>query len=1736
MRHTPPPNALTPENHEQEFEPLAATGSYMLYAQRSTILVLHHDTLTIERRFELHKEEVKWIVVDNVSERGAGRLAVSYDTGNTCIVWDIFTGGEVARFTAFDEIVVATFMRNGNIALGNVAGSITLFEPSTAENLSTRTIFDPITALAPSVDCRSFAIGYLNGSILIATLQPAFTILHTLTTSRAPSRITGLAWHGSSSKQKTDMLATQTLHGDLRVWSVPKAPYQEAPSVIRVLSRPEFQQPAPCWFAWSKNGRLVQHVEGETRSWDVRTKKVTYEVIPTIDGIVGIGNYGPTASLFTLGRNHTVQQYDITPGNPPMQVQHVQHAPANTPPTPPTVLEEDKNPYRDPQTAVSTEAPLLPVFTDSASSADESAAMSPLEKIATEMDSLDAMESELRDKVMPLSPTSSRASSVSSRSSGGGRRQRKYLYDKPSSSRASSNSGYDGTEFSFGGPSVRNHDSMSIRSGSTRASNTRFRTSALRKEVLRSPEEVSKDSAVLDLLPYVRARLREVAFRTPHYGSLARTPEVLQREMLSIVFGWNDDITSLVRDELSRQRPGTASAVLLTKWLGETGPDSMASMMGTESMTSSDWMLLALSSIGADSQKKVGEAFVQRLLEKGDIHPASAILLGLGEFNDAIEIYVTQGYFMEAVILTCLNFPSDWKRQSYLLRKWGEVAVQEGEPELAVRIFSCTSVETSEPWFSPRAQDAVYAAQQQRMMEPLSATSMASPPLSPPSRSGSGRLAAKNASLKLITTFGARGAPMSTAGSDPMSLAAAAATPIAESALSPRGAEAGWLKVGGKMVRDPSSARTATPGGFARRKRLPSRSEAERTQADGSEYEAPVTAARDTASRTSSALGHHSRRTSSVSSVPEPATALKPTTYRPDKLGVHKNADASLPSPSQGAFNRLRANSHQRNSSHDKKPDGLSVQILETRYAAEALSPGPSTHDTTDTGYTAATEDSRGGVLSPPLTGLSLKSAKTKAIDDYINSVEAARDVKRQERAGSRARAESRRRGENHSRNRSRAGRGDSRVRDRSVASGRDGPRYIKPAKRSPSSPVPMSPAEIAHASFQEGKHASGEEENFYKLTSPVESQKSGKSGAFAEAAKSAELPPRSASRTGRRQRSPDGSRLQVDNDRGRSDSRGTGSAARSPSSPLPVLPNTQFKPDDDTQSDGRRIRFRSQSGARKEGGDLQVRRAASRSNMRDRSMSRRPKPKSGEDQLGDLPFSLAPDAQRRPRDLTRKELAAKELEDRRLSLARRPSAPTIPLPLSTPNSRPNMSPRSHTELGDSPNSYMPPLSRSHTVDPDAMMRHKRLTGTSTPSAPIGLPATPRAMRHPRYMSSDPNDLDAPPVPGIPGNLSSLSGSSLSQVTGSNLSQAALSSLGQITGSTFSQAAPSSLSQVSSSMGFQVAEDQDEDSIGPLLPSTVFGMRGPQGPSRSASAPPEKMMGLPVHPAYKSDLPSTSRRLSGGLGHIRKISPPDAIPQVVQPEITSIDSALQQQIIIVPDDEEDSGPAIMLPELQHLMGPPPPPPPPTMYQQLQHNDGGMIINIDSNELTGGPEPETTLPAMTFPVPMERASTTSPSLTRNHRAGQNSVSETFGSRMRGVADRMRSNSRSRAKSPPMPDAYTYRQPYETVLPPVPTQHQRRGSLSSARSLNRAKSPYEQAMADQQNAVPPPPPPPPAPPAMGMDMKFSETVVPPRSQSAMGGAGGGYRHPKEIRANMPPSSIQAGAYESRQGGFL
>lgn len=97
--------------------------------------------------------------------------------------------------------------------------------------------------------------------MLVATLQPRFTILHNLSTNRGPSPIVTLQWHASSPRQKSDMLAVQTHDGDLRVWSVAKSASAHDAKVVRVLKRTENYHAGPNWMGWSKNGRIIQFTD-----------------------------------------------------------------------------------------------------------------------------------------------------------------------------------------------------------------------------------------------------------------------------------------------------------------------------------------------------------------------------------------------------------------------------------------------------------------------------------------------------------------------------------------------------------------------------------------------------------------------------------------------------------------------------------------------------------------------------------------------------------------------------------------------------------------------------------------------------------------------------------------------------------------------------------------------------------------------------------------------------------------------------------------------------------------------------------------------------------------------------------------------------------------------------------------------------------------------------------------------------------------------------------------------------------------------------------------------------------------------------------------------------------------------------------------------------------------------------------------------------------------------------------
>lgn len=82
------------------------------------MIVVRHDSLALERRFEGHTEEVTVIAVDNSSGTVPTRI-VTVDTSKTAIIWSLENGEEISRFGSYDDIQSAAWMKNGNLAFGN---------------------------------------------------------------------------------------------------------------------------------------------------------------------------------------------------------------------------------------------------------------------------------------------------------------------------------------------------------------------------------------------------------------------------------------------------------------------------------------------------------------------------------------------------------------------------------------------------------------------------------------------------------------------------------------------------------------------------------------------------------------------------------------------------------------------------------------------------------------------------------------------------------------------------------------------------------------------------------------------------------------------------------------------------------------------------------------------------------------------------------------------------------------------------------------------------------------------------------------------------------------------------------------------------------------------------------------------------------------------------------------------------------------------------------------------------------------------------------------------------------------------------------------------------------------------------------------------------------------------------------------------------------------------------------
>lgn len=229
-----------------------------------------------------------------------------------------------------------------------------------------------------------------------------------------------------------------------------------------------------------------------------------------------MANYGPTATLFTMGPQDTVQQYDL---DHPALVADVQHLPVRTR----SVTSESRSQKR------LQDAPLI--------REKGSGRRTPFDA-----NGVDSVSQQRADLISPAS-SRSRTESVSSKASSG-----RYKLDRPFS--PPSRSGQSGTSFSVSSlgratpqPSAGYPYASSVSMSSMKSSRA---ASRLRNEVQLSPAERN----IVDLFPFTRARLQDVPYKQqPPLDESHLTSDDLRQQMLSVVFGWEGDVQDLIRDE-----------------------------------------------------------------------------------------------------------------------------------------------------------------------------------------------------------------------------------------------------------------------------------------------------------------------------------------------------------------------------------------------------------------------------------------------------------------------------------------------------------------------------------------------------------------------------------------------------------------------------------------------------------------------------------------------------------------------------------------------------------------------------------------------------------------------------------------------------------------------------------------------------------------------------------------------------------------------------------------------------------------------------------------------------------------------------------------------------------------------------------------------------------------------------------------------------------------------------------
>jgi hypothetical protein len=220
----------------------------------------------------------------------------------------------------------------------------------------------------------------------------------------------------------------------------------------------------------------------------------------------------------------------------------------------------------------------------------------------------------------------------------------------------------------------------------------------------------------ISLFPAAQARMRKLSTPLVEVAEQTSSSEFMLSEMLRKIFGWEEDVRSLIRTEWHLHRQHSIERAILQCWLNEDLVDHSDRNSPARRSLDVDWIVLALRTSAGNGDQTMRMGFAWRLEKEGDVHSAAALYVGMDQVERAVDMYTSDGHWVEAIILAALKWPNEWQRIANLVRRWTSSMLAKCDElrSLAARCIASSEVKPKQHWAPLSAKYAAFLPKRER--------------------------------------------------------------------------------------------------------------------------------------------------------------------------------------------------------------------------------------------------------------------------------------------------------------------------------------------------------------------------------------------------------------------------------------------------------------------------------------------------------------------------------------------------------------------------------------------------------------------------------------------------------------------------------------------------------------------------------------------------------------------------------------------------------------------------------------------------------------------------------------------------------------------------------------------------------------------------------------------------------------------------------------------------------------